>query len=281
MQDQLQHAIQLAQAGQRDQARPLLRQVVKSQPHSEAAWLWLAAVAETPAERLEALKTAFLLNPSNQQTRSALQSLGQPLDDLAQAAPIAPDSPPPANPEIERSLGPLGRIRQGKLTPADYAGLILLALVALYVLFVAFGGLGEEAPPPTATPTATFTSQPSLTPSITPTFTLTYTPGPSPTPFIFQTLAPTWTPAPSDTPRPTRTPAPTITPFPSDTPNVTNTPAPSRTPRPSFTPSFTPSATDTPSATPTNTLEPTATPRRTATPEDTDSDPTATRTPRP
>lgn len=263
MQDQLHQAISLAQQGQRDQSRQLLREVVKTQPHLEAAWLWLASVAETPAERIEALKTAFLLNPSNSQTRTALQNLGQALPVGAEQAPsIAPDPiPAPAAPS-EPSLGPIQRIRQGKLTPSDYAGLIILGLALLYVLFVAFGGLGGNDPEPL--PTATFTpfptSEPSLTPSITPTHTLTHTPGPSPTPFIFQTLAPTWTVAPSLTPRPTRTAAPTITPFPTDTPDVTETAQPSRTPRPSFTPSPSATATATRQRTRTTTPNPTRTP---------------------
>ena len=44
MSSQLQQAVELAQAGQREQARQLFRQFLQTEPDHEVAWLWLASV---------------------------------------------------------------------------------------------------------------------------------------------------------------------------------------------------------------------------------------------
>src|SRR5687767_4874782 len=75
-QDNLKRAIELAQSGQRDEARPLLRAYVEQYPDVEAAWLWLAAVAENRNERIRALQQVIRINPGNQQSRTALEQMG-------------------------------------------------------------------------------------------------------------------------------------------------------------------------------------------------------------
>ena len=69
--DLLKQAIALARAGDKAQARTLLRRVVESAPGSEAAWMWLAGVAESPQDALAALERVLALNPDNERAQTA------------------------------------------------------------------------------------------------------------------------------------------------------------------------------------------------------------------
>jgi tetratricopeptide (TPR) repeat protein len=67
----LKQAIALARSGDKVQARTLLRQAVEHDPANEAAWMWLASVAESPAEALSALEKVLALNPNHERARPA------------------------------------------------------------------------------------------------------------------------------------------------------------------------------------------------------------------
>ncbi|HBI42967.1 MAG TPA: hypothetical protein DDY78_08930 [Planctomycetales bacterium] len=69
--DQVKQGIALARAGDKLQARPLLRQAVEHDPANELAWLWLASVAESPQEALTALERVLALHPDHEQARAA------------------------------------------------------------------------------------------------------------------------------------------------------------------------------------------------------------------
>jgi twitching motility two-component system response regulator PilG len=75
-------------------ARSLLRQAVVEDPQCEKAWVFLASVAETPGEALNALEQAHALNPANEQTRAALDNYRT----MAVAPPEEPPAPAPAAP---------------------------------------------------------------------------------------------------------------------------------------------------------------------------------------
>ncbi len=110
LQDLLQRAIATARAGQKEEARLLLVQVLKANPRSETAWLWMSAVVEKPAERIHCLKQVLAINPQNETALKGLRALGvapaeqppgapQPAPGAAavpQPAPIASAPPPPA-----------------------------------------------------------------------------------------------------------------------------------------------------------------------------------------
>lgn len=206
MQDTLQKAVQLAQSGQRDEARALLLEIVAENPNHEAAWLWLASVAGSQQERIQALETVIKLNPSNAQARAALEKLG-----------IIPP---------QKATGIDARIfGERPLTPIE--GILVVLVITLIValaLFIGSRAVGSLSPDPTPTPTAT--PLPTITPTTTITLTpsITPTPGPSPTPFVQPTLPPTWTVEPTSTLIPQRTVAP------SSTPRPTRTRPPSQTP---------------------------------------------------
>ncbi|MBN1201915.1 MAG: tetratricopeptide repeat protein [Anaerolineae bacterium] len=100
MSSQLHEAVQLAQAGRREEARQLLRQVAQSDPNNEMAWLWLASVAADQAEYQRALNEVLRINPGNQQARQLLNQFQQQVGATApppqQYAPPQQYTPPPA-----------------------------------------------------------------------------------------------------------------------------------------------------------------------------------------
>ncbi len=89
----LRGGIEATKAGEKDQARRLLEQVVEADPGSETAWLWLSAVVDTRVERIRCLETALKLNPANQDAKMALEWL---------RSGVASEPPPQA--ETERVL---------------------------------------------------------------------------------------------------------------------------------------------------------------------------------
>lgn len=90
----LHQAVELAQAGQREEARRLLWQYLQTSPDTEVAWLWLASVAADQAEYERALTEVLRINPANQQVRTLLDQFRQQV-----ARPAAtPGMPQPATP---------------------------------------------------------------------------------------------------------------------------------------------------------------------------------------
>ena len=65
-------AIAAARSGQKDLARQLLREITDQNPSLEQGFLWLAALAETPAAAIGHLERVLELNPSNAQALNAL-----------------------------------------------------------------------------------------------------------------------------------------------------------------------------------------------------------------
>lgn len=219
----LQRAIELAQAGKLDDARPLLKQVVLERPDLPLAWMWLAAVSSNEQERISALQRVLALEPNNQRAKSALQSLGVVegnVDEVNKEQLFSNDSisedesnklaafdgdyapPPPA-------ISP-----RFLLTAQEWVIVGAMLLIAVFALgSVVFYENVINAP--TATPTATNT----LTPSATFTPRPTNTPRPTRTPVPQFTLPPAAT-ATNTRELPTLTPRPTFTPIPTSTPNA-------------------------------------------------------------
>ena len=69
---QLHRGIALAKAGKKPEAKRILGQVVRSNPQSFPAWLWLAGVVETEEQRRYCLEKALQLNPQNEGAQRAL-----------------------------------------------------------------------------------------------------------------------------------------------------------------------------------------------------------------
>jgi len=96
MSSQLHQAVGLAQAGQTEQARQLLRQVVQTEPANEVAWLWLASVAADHPEYVRALKAVLRINPRHEQALRLLAEFEQQYGPLPSAEPPAAVPVPPA-----------------------------------------------------------------------------------------------------------------------------------------------------------------------------------------
>ena len=75
----LQQGIALAKAGQREEARTILMQVVEQDERNESAWLWLSGVVDSDDEKAVALENVLTLNPDNEWARRGLRMLGRPL----------------------------------------------------------------------------------------------------------------------------------------------------------------------------------------------------------
>ncbi|HVS34114.1 MAG TPA: response regulator [Gemmataceae bacterium] len=67
----LKRGVALAKAGDRAGARPLVRRAVVLDATCEAAWMWLAGLAESPREALGVLERVLELNPANERARAA------------------------------------------------------------------------------------------------------------------------------------------------------------------------------------------------------------------
>ncbi len=70
----MQLGIQTARQGNKENARVIFQQILDADKQNERAWLWMSAVAETPADRVRYLNTVLRINPNNS---SALKELSQ------------------------------------------------------------------------------------------------------------------------------------------------------------------------------------------------------------
>lgn len=227
MATRLNEAINLINAGRREEARTILLALSEQYPRVEQIWMWLVATTDDTEARLSYLRRVLDINPNNEKARAAYTRL------TGEAPPIreTPAAPPPAPSSTTRSIETL------------VIGVLVFILIAVAVVVVGAVATQLLNPRPTPTtaptltpvPTRTFTSTPSITPGGP---TLTFIPG--------KTLPPSWTPAPTSTTAPTRTPPPTLTPLPSSTPSPTVELKPTNTRLPSFTPGGPPLPTSTP-----------------------------------
>ena len=115
LQEKLKLGIEAARRGDREAARLLLRQVVSADPRSESAWMWLASVVDSLAERRACLQNALKLNPNNQRAREALNRL----DAAAAGRPAPPARRAPPQPAAREQAGGLRLVIAGaeKLKP--------------------------------------------------------------------------------------------------------------------------------------------------------------------
>ena len=77
MSEKLQQAIQLIKAGDKQEGRQILADVLAGDPKNETAWLWMAGVVDSDEQRLYCVKEVLKINPSNQAAQQALDSLSK------------------------------------------------------------------------------------------------------------------------------------------------------------------------------------------------------------
>jgi hypothetical protein len=73
--DKLNQAVRLIKAGNKNDALPILRKIVQSDPNNEMAWLWLYACVNTNPQKIYCLQQALRVNPENQNAQQALAKL--------------------------------------------------------------------------------------------------------------------------------------------------------------------------------------------------------------
>jgi hypothetical protein len=204
----LEQGIRAAKAGDKAEARALLSRAVRRRPESEAAWLWLSSVMDTPQGKAHCLRQVLALNPENRAAQRGLAAL----EKAAPARRLVAQEAAPAGAGSAETVAPPRRVVRVRPGPAGrqrfwQVVVALLAVVALGMVgvlaYAALGNPGErEEPihladlPPTGTPGAR------------------------------GTLRPTFTPSPTSTPTPTKTPTPTLTPTDTQMPTPTDTPTP-------------------------------------------------------
>ncbi len=82
-------AVEVAQAGRKEEARELFQQVLRADPANEMAWIWYSDCVETIEERAEALQACLRLNPGAKQAQAGLAVLKQAgVLDLGRTRPV-------------------------------------------------------------------------------------------------------------------------------------------------------------------------------------------------
>jgi len=92
----LNDGIQAVRANDLPRARERLLRVLEADENNEAAWLWLSAALDDPADQLMALERVLAINPQHPQALAGAQTLRQRLGQ--------PITPPPTAPEPEPSV---------------------------------------------------------------------------------------------------------------------------------------------------------------------------------
>ena len=88
----LQQGMQAARRGDRARANGLFQAVLEQDPDQEEAWLWLAALAESPEQSIVYLQRVLSINPHNTRAQAGLQWARQRIQ-AAEALPEAPIQP--------------------------------------------------------------------------------------------------------------------------------------------------------------------------------------------
>jgi len=73
----MQLGIQTARKGNKPNARMIFQQILDADKQNERAWLWMAAVSETPEDRYRYLRTVLRINPNNQTALRELKKMQQ------------------------------------------------------------------------------------------------------------------------------------------------------------------------------------------------------------
>jgi len=146
MSSPLHEAVQLAQAGRRDEARAQLLQIVQSDPNNEMAWLWLASVAADQPEYQRALNEVLRINPANHQARQLLVQFQQQYA-ATQPPPYASQQPyyaPPPAPQPHYGAPPQPYMAQPPVKKRGGCGCgrTCLLLVFLFIILPLAACLG-------------------------------------------------------------------------------------------------------------------------------------------
>ena len=105
----LKAGMKAVKAGQREQGKALLLQVIEKDEENERAWLWLSGAVDTEEERRICLENVLTINPNNELAKKGLARLKPvPQEEIEMPASFTADESPEASFESvsEASLPP-------------------------------------------------------------------------------------------------------------------------------------------------------------------------------
>ncbi|MHB9033775.1 MAG: L,D-transpeptidase family protein [Anaerolineae bacterium] len=154
----LEEGIQLAQHGQRAQARSILQRVIHTLPENEDAWLWLAWLEDDKAEGVRLLKEAQQLLPTSSRVREALASLAEPqekpapeaqVNEVRQPKPVAaPRKRAPEHKASKPKPAAFVAVQQDADIPTNRSPVFGLLGIAIVAVVVVLGLAGAFRPRP-------------------------------------------------------------------------------------------------------------------------------------
>jgi len=206
LQAKLNAGIEAARAGDQETARRLLQQVLTADPNNEVAWMWMASVAKSVAERRACLERVLRINPNNTRAREALRRL--------EAVPEARTRDGVDLRETELRRARRIELQGGPRRSNPY--FIMAGIVLVFVIIAAVLLFTQEAETPSTQPVdadstddAVVVVQPTRPiPTLTPIPGMIVTIDPNRLTPLPPTFTPTFTPTATDTPLPSPTPPP-------------------------------------------------------------------------
>jgi twitching motility two-component system response regulator PilG len=121
----VQAGVNAARAGEKARAQTLLRAAVANDPEHELAWIWLASVAQSPAEAVHCLERVLTLNPNNERARAGLERYRTTMPELLGAPAVAPSALTQPDPEPPFECPFCGRAAAEEREECDGCGALL------------------------------------------------------------------------------------------------------------------------------------------------------------
>jgi TolB protein len=116
----LQQAIDAIRRGDKPAGQRLLAQVLRADPRSETAWLWMSQIVDSDAQRLDCLRRILAINPGNAAARKGIDLLeARERASLSTSRAEARAAPPPPLPAVS----PFAEVTTGQATPAQPASI--------------------------------------------------------------------------------------------------------------------------------------------------------------
>ena len=210
----LQQGVAAARSGNVATARRLLEEVIQLDENNEQAWIWLATVVKTPAERRICLQKVLQINPNNDTARQALARLG-PITGTSAAGTARSGSAARRAPRPTTGTTPAVTGNDQTVIARRFVYIVALIAVVGVVVIIANNiiGPGTEESGLSVAEQATNAALAQVTPSPV----LTSTPQPTITPpyivvtrsdteLLPPTFTPTFTPTATETLEPSATP---------------------------------------------------------------------------
>ncbi len=146
----LQRAIAAVKAGNKAAGRRLLAEVIRDDPHNEAAWLWMSAATDSDAQRRACLERVLAINPDNQTARRGLARLDRTSGETSSASqPPGGSSPGATLPAAKQAPPWVGQVHKARavlpawsLVVAFGAAIVVYATIGIAAYLALSGAVG-------------------------------------------------------------------------------------------------------------------------------------------